>query len=316
MQVSVVIPALNEEAALPGLLKALLGQTCRPDEIIVVDAESTDRTLDIVAQWAQSGSLVRCIKGRRGGCGIGRNIGIKAARNDWIVLLDCGMLPPSSWLASLEAMHHQTGAPAVFGTCRYISETVFQEALCAVAWGRVPVPVVPCSLINRSVFEAIGYFREDLEAVEDQEWTQRFLGHFGNRCVMLEPVTPHYDVPTQVSVVRRKWLLYHQCAVRAGALRRDQVLYLGGAAVAVVLAATFWPAIIPLACMYGALRGVYLPVARGTAFNWLIRPSHFLYVIGLVSLMDMMKVLGFVMGRCQLIALKSGKSAKGQPGAI
>ena len=300
MRISVVIPALNEASALPGLLEALLGQTSQPDEIIVVDAESTDRTSEVVTQCAQDGVLVRCIKGHRGGCGIGRNIGIKAARNDWIVLLDCGMLPPSSWLASLEAMHRQTGAPAVFGTCQYIPETVFQQALCAVAWGRRPVPVVPCSLINRSVFEAIGYFREDLEAVEDQEWTQRFMEHFRNRRVMLEPVTPHYDVPTQVSVVRRKWLLYHQCAVRAGALRRDQVLYLGGAAFVVVLATTFWQALIPLACLYGGLRGVYLPVARGTALSWLVRPSHFLCVMGLVSLMDTMKVLGFVMGRCQL----------------
>lgn len=307
MHVSVVIPALNEEKALPGLLEALLAQTCRPDEIIVVDAESTDRTSDIVTQWAQSGSSVRCIKGRRGGCGIGRNIGIKAARNDWIVLLDCGMLPPSSWLASLEAMHHQAGAPAVFGTCQYIPETVFQQALCAVAWGRRPVPVVPCSLINRSVFESIGYFREDLEAVEDQEWTQRFLEYFGNRCVMLEPVTPHYDVPTQVSVVSRKWLLYHQCAVRAGVLRRDQILYLGGTAFVAVLAATFWQAVVPLACMYGAVRGVYLPVVRGTALSWLIRPSHFLRVIGLASLMDMMKVLGFLLGRYRLVDPKPEK---------
>ncbi len=301
MRISIVIPALNEEAALPGLLEALLGQTLCPDEIIVVDAESTDRTSDIVVQWAQSGSPVRCIKGRRGGCGIGRNIGIKAARNSWIVLLDCGMLPPPSWLASLEATHDQTGALAVFGMCQYIPRTVFQLALCAVAWGNRPVPVVPCSLINRSVFEAIGYFREDLEAVEDQEWTQRFLGHFGSRSVMLEPVTPHHDVPTQVSVVRRKWLLYHQCAVRAGALRRDQVLYLGGVALVAVLVATSWQVLIPLLFMYGALRGVYLPIVRGTTFNWLIRPNHFLRVIGLASLMDAMKVIGFLMGRYQLV---------------
>lgn len=301
MRISVVIPALNEEEALPGMLEALLAQTCRPDEIIVVDAESTDRTPDILAQWAQNGAPVRCIMGRRGGCGIGRNIGIKAARNSWIVLLDCGMLPPPSWLASLEAMHRQTGAPAVFGTCQYIPKTVFQRALCAVAWGNRPVPVVPCSLIDRSVFEAIGYFREDLEAVEDQEWTQRFLGHFGSRCVMVEPVTPHYDVPSQVSVVRRKWLLYHQCAVRAGALKRDQVLYLGGTACVVVLASMFWQVIVPMVFMYGALRWVYLPVVRGATFNWLIRPSHFLRVIGLASLMDTMKVLGFLVGRYQLV---------------
>ena len=125
--------------------------------------------------------------------------------------------------------------------------------------------------------------------------------------MMLEPVTPHYDVPSQLSVVRRKWLLYYQCAVRAGALKRDQLLYLGGAAFVVVLAATFWQVLIPLVFIYGVFRGVYLPVARGTALNWLIRPSHFLCVMGLASLMDTMKVLGFLMGRFQLVAPKPEK---------
>src|SRR3989442_7278570 len=162
MQISVVIPALNEEKALPGLLEALLRQTRLPEEIIVVDADSTDRTAGIVEEWRRRGHPVRCLKGRRGGCGIGRNIGIQAAKSEWIVILDCGMVPIPSWLAALEETHKRTGAPAVFGTCLYKPASPFQKALCTVAWGGRPVPVVPCSLIHRSVFEAIGLFREDL----------------------------------------------------------------------------------------------------------------------------------------------------------
>jgi glycosyltransferase involved in cell wall biosynthesis len=301
MRISVVIPALNEEAALPGLLEASLGQTRCPDEIIVVDAESTDRTSDIVAQWAQSGSPVRCIKGRRGGCGIGRNIGIKAARNSWIVLLDCGMLPPSSWLALLEAMHHQTGAPAVFGTCQYIPETVFQRSLCAVAWGSRPVPVVPCALFHRSVFEAIGLFREDLEAVEDREWINRFLRHYGSLCVMQEAVTPHLDIPDDIKSVYKKWFLYSHCAVRAGVLRGAQVLYLIGVPLSLFILAYSWQAALGLILLYGGIRGIWLPLANGTPLAWLIKPANLARVSTIASVIDIAKALGFAAGHYSML---------------
>lgn len=42
--ISVIIPARNEEVNLPKLLESLLGQSIKPDEIIVVDDHSEDRT--------------------------------------------------------------------------------------------------------------------------------------------------------------------------------------------------------------------------------------------------------------------------------
>ena len=47
MKLSVIIPTLNAEKELPALLKALEGQTAAPEEILVVDSESTDRTQEI-----------------------------------------------------------------------------------------------------------------------------------------------------------------------------------------------------------------------------------------------------------------------------
>ena len=47
MKISVIIPALNAEKELPGLLKALSEQTLRADEIIVTDSESEDRTRQV-----------------------------------------------------------------------------------------------------------------------------------------------------------------------------------------------------------------------------------------------------------------------------
>lgn len=49
-QLSVIIPARNEEQNLPTLLRSLRAQPVQPREIIVVDDGSTDRTADVAGQ--------------------------------------------------------------------------------------------------------------------------------------------------------------------------------------------------------------------------------------------------------------------------
>ncbi len=49
--ISVIIPARNEEINLPFLLGSLADQTIRPDEIIVVDDFSEDRTAEIASEY-------------------------------------------------------------------------------------------------------------------------------------------------------------------------------------------------------------------------------------------------------------------------
>jgi glycosyltransferase involved in cell wall biosynthesis len=50
-RISVIIPARNEEANLPQLLSSLLSQSYQPDEIIVVDDGSEDRTREIAMSY-------------------------------------------------------------------------------------------------------------------------------------------------------------------------------------------------------------------------------------------------------------------------
>jgi 4,4'-diaponeurosporenoate glycosyltransferase len=46
----IIIPARNEEATLPRLLKSIADQDFRPQQVIVVDDDSTDRTAELAAQ--------------------------------------------------------------------------------------------------------------------------------------------------------------------------------------------------------------------------------------------------------------------------
>jgi glycosyltransferase involved in cell wall biosynthesis len=83
--VSVVIPCYNGEALLPETLRSILGQTRVPDEVIVIDDGSTDRTAAIAAGF---GPPVTTLSQENRGESAARNRGIDLARGDWIAFCD------------------------------------------------------------------------------------------------------------------------------------------------------------------------------------------------------------------------------------
>ena len=97
--VSVVIPVLNAEAYLAPLLAAILSQKpLAPQEIVLVDSNSKDRTREIAANFPN----VRVIPISNFSHGRSRNLGAREARGEVIVFLSQDALPQNeSWLANL-----------------------------------------------------------------------------------------------------------------------------------------------------------------------------------------------------------------------
>ena len=84
-QISVVIPAYNVGAYIKRTISSVLGQSRPAEEIIVVDDGSIDDTAEKIQTF---GSAIRTIRQENGGASVARNTGIKAARHEWIALLD------------------------------------------------------------------------------------------------------------------------------------------------------------------------------------------------------------------------------------
>lgn len=180
-QLSVIIPTLNEAAALPGLLEALQAQTRPPDEIIIADAGSQDGTREL--------ALARGVRVVPGGLpGPGRNSGARVAPGDLLLFLDADVLPRPNFIA---------GALREFAESGYVVATCLMEPLEDDPANRVLieatnlflqvvqhfVPHAPgfCILVSRQVHEAIGGFNESVKMAEDHDYVQRAArqGGFG-----------------------------------------------------------------------------------------------------------------------------------------
>lgn len=99
MPASVIIPAWNGRDYLPACLEALLAQDYPDLEIIVVDNASTDGSADLVAETFSEIHLIRNKRnlGFAGGC----NAGLKAARDDLLILLNQDTQVHPGWLQAL-----------------------------------------------------------------------------------------------------------------------------------------------------------------------------------------------------------------------
>jgi len=102
-ELTVVIPARNEERALPAQLEALLAQEWSGAwEVVVADNGSTDRTPDVVHRYAQRDPRVRLVHAHeRQGVNYCRNAGVLAGRGQSFAFCDADDVVGSNWVAAI-----------------------------------------------------------------------------------------------------------------------------------------------------------------------------------------------------------------------
>ncbi len=88
--VSVIIPLFNRADMVQETLDSLVKQTFERWEVIVVDDESTDGGATRVEERGQQDSRIRCIRRNtiERGASVCRNLGVSAARGEFVVFLD------------------------------------------------------------------------------------------------------------------------------------------------------------------------------------------------------------------------------------
>jgi len=86
--VSVILPSLNVAQYIRECVESVLNQALQEIEILCIDAGSTDGTLDILEEYALEDARIRIIKSDQKSYGHQVNLGIRAARGEYIGIVE------------------------------------------------------------------------------------------------------------------------------------------------------------------------------------------------------------------------------------
>jgi len=181
MKISVIIPALNEEA---GIISSLQSVTNQPGdiEVIVVDGGSTDRTRQVAQPYAR---VIQSEQGR----GAQMNVGAQESRGEVLLFLHAdSQLPPDA----LPQLKRVLGDPQTIGgtfMLRFDSPKFLLRLIAFFTrfrfryfhYGDQGI------FVRRAVFEQMGGFKR-IPLMEDLDFFQR-LHKVGRVVLLKQPVT-------------------------------------------------------------------------------------------------------------------------------
>lgn len=215
--ISVIATVLNEGEAIERLMDSLLRQTRKPDEVVIVDGGSRDRTVYLLRRY--EGRLpLRVIVAP--GCNIsqGRNIAIKAAQGDIIAVTDAGVVLAPEWVERITSpLIDDDGDPprvqVVSGFFRADPRTIFEAAMGATVLPLEdeidPNTFLPSSrsvAFRKTAWEAVGGYPEWLDYCEDLVFDLRLKEKYGAFPFVADALVYFRPRTTLAAYFRQYWL--------------------------------------------------------------------------------------------------------------
>lgn len=108
-KVTVIIPSLNMAPYIRQCLDSVRVQTLPDIEILCVDAGSTDGTLDMIKEYAALDNRIHCLLSDRKSYGCQMNLGIDAARGEYIGIVEPDDYVTEEMFAKLYDAAHSSG---------------------------------------------------------------------------------------------------------------------------------------------------------------------------------------------------------------
>lgn len=180
-KVTVIATVFNEENSIESFLNSLCTQTRLPDEIVIVDGGSTDRTIELIKNFKfQISNFKLKIIIKKGNRSVGRNTAIQNSSYDLIAITDAGCIPHRDWLHQLLLAHKKTKAPVIAGYYDAKPKTHFEEAVIPYALvmpdrlnAQTFLPATRSMMIEKKAWESLGGFDESLYDNEDYAFAQK-----------------------------------------------------------------------------------------------------------------------------------------------
>ena len=204
MKISVCITVLNEEDTISDLLNSLFFQSLKPDEIVIVDGGSKDRTVQIIRHFQKKYGFIKllqekCSRAR------GRNLSIEIARNSIIAMTDAGCIVDKDWLKNITLPFANTReVQVVAGFYKMTGNTKFQRAE-SVFLGVTPrkfnsnfLPSTRSIAFLKNVWEKVGGFPENISGAGEDTIFNKKLIENGVKISHMKNATVEWGMPETI----------------------------------------------------------------------------------------------------------------------
>jgi glycosyltransferase involved in cell wall biosynthesis len=169
---TLILTVKNEAEALPRLFDSVLGQTHAPFQVVVTDGGSTDRTKEVLKEYARRLDLI-VLDCPGANISQGRNTAIARATGDIIASTDAGVRLDPHWLEEIEKPF-EDGADVVSGFFIPDTQGSFGTALAATTLPALrdirPEKFLPSSrsvAFRKSAWQSAGGYPAWLDYCED-----------------------------------------------------------------------------------------------------------------------------------------------------
>ena len=190
--VSVIIPTYNRALIIKDAIQSVLNQTYSDYEIIVVDDGSTDNTNNVINDFRSRSEKVHYIYQENKGRSAARNLGIRAARGDYVAFLDSDdMFLPEKLPVQVMALENNLDFGMVFSHVLRMDE--HGNILHDISHGREKLTgwiypellfikkniiTIPSVMVRKRVLNEIGGFDETMHICEDLDlWRRIAMSH-------------------------------------------------------------------------------------------------------------------------------------------
>ncbi len=223
--VALVMPVRNEERAVEETLSAVLASTRLPDECVIADGMSSDRTAEKIRAFQNRGLQIRVVPNPTVFCGGGRNRAIEQTNCEVIVIADFGNRVDPKWIENIvRPFEEQKDVDVVGGMFRPWIRSDFEHCMAAIHYFEdytldqyseeererlLPEVLAPggmCIAHTRRIWERAKGFPEWLAKGQDKLFSRKIHALGGRIAVAWDAIVHHHIRSTPGQVFKQLFL--------------------------------------------------------------------------------------------------------------